>query len=246
MRRFCIAPTFLSISCPVCLFSELGMAQRKFAHCLGEFQFEYIGDAKTDDEKCIGECGFFFFFNSQSFITMETTTWNLCFWLFNYQKSQSGFFFLHLDRLCVWVRVTDWFSLFGFSFRWVFARVLLIPQKPRRSKGADGKNSQSEPAWIPWKIPLSVREPASLTLHLSLSLNGVVPAVRTLANCNLHHSFINAWLPFCQGILRYFKSHYRQRAWWAAGADRAPSRWMCVSLMPRQASCCTSGSPSQR
>ena len=31
------------------------MAQRKFAHCLGEFQFEYIGDAKTDDEKCIGE-----------------------------------------------------------------------------------------------------------------------------------------------------------------------------------------------
>ncbi|CAG11070.1 unnamed protein product [Tetraodon nigroviridis] len=34
---------------------ELGMAQRKFAHCLGEFQFEYIGDAKTDDEKCIDE-----------------------------------------------------------------------------------------------------------------------------------------------------------------------------------------------
>lgn len=110
--------------------------------------------------------------------------------------------FLHLACLCV--RVTDWFSLFGFSFRWVFARVLLIPQKPRRSKGADGKNSQSEPAWIPWKIPLSVREPASLTLHLSLSLNGVVPAVRTLANCNLHLSFISAWLPFCQGILRHF------------------------------------------
>lgn len=38
--------------------SELGMAQRKFAQCLGEFQFEYIGDAKTDDEKCIGKCGF--------------------------------------------------------------------------------------------------------------------------------------------------------------------------------------------
>uniref|UniRef100_A0A669DXW9 Rho GTPase activating protein 10 n=1 Tax=Oreochromis niloticus TaxID=8128 RepID=A0A669DXW9_ORENI len=32
---------------------QLGMAQRKFAQCLGEFQFEYIGDAKTDDEKCI-------------------------------------------------------------------------------------------------------------------------------------------------------------------------------------------------
>lgn len=35
------------------------MAQRKFAQCLGEFQFEYIGDAKTDDEKCIGKSGFF-------------------------------------------------------------------------------------------------------------------------------------------------------------------------------------------
>uniref|UniRef100_A0A7N8WLJ3 Rho GTPase activating protein 10 n=1 Tax=Mastacembelus armatus TaxID=205130 RepID=A0A7N8WLJ3_9TELE len=37
---------------------QLGMAQRKFAQCLGEFQFEYIGDAKTDDERCIGKCGF--------------------------------------------------------------------------------------------------------------------------------------------------------------------------------------------
>ncbi|XP_068177798.1 rho GTPase-activating protein 10 isoform X4 [Antennarius striatus] len=34
---------------------QLSMAQRKFAHCLGEFQFEYIGDAKTDDERCIDE-----------------------------------------------------------------------------------------------------------------------------------------------------------------------------------------------
>ncbi|KAM9314610.1 rho GTPase-activating protein 10 isoform 2-T2 [Pholidichthys leucotaenia] len=34
---------------------QLGLAQRKFARCLGEFQFEYIGDAKTDDEKCIDE-----------------------------------------------------------------------------------------------------------------------------------------------------------------------------------------------
>uniref|UniRef100_A0A8C9TAM3 Rho GTPase activating protein 10 n=1 Tax=Scleropages formosus TaxID=113540 RepID=A0A8C9TAM3_SCLFO len=33
---------------------QLGLAQRRFAECLGEFQFEYIGDAKTDDEKCIG------------------------------------------------------------------------------------------------------------------------------------------------------------------------------------------------
>uniref|UniRef100_A0A8C7VI32 Rho GTPase activating protein 10 n=1 Tax=Oncorhynchus mykiss TaxID=8022 RepID=A0A8C7VI32_ONCMY len=31
--------------------------RRKFAQSLGEFQFEYIGDAKTDDERCIGECG---------------------------------------------------------------------------------------------------------------------------------------------------------------------------------------------
>ncbi|KAM8841963.1 rho GTPase-activating protein 10 [Synchiropus picturatus] len=34
---------------------QLGAAQRKFAHCLGEFKFEYIGDAKTDDEICIDE-----------------------------------------------------------------------------------------------------------------------------------------------------------------------------------------------
>uniref|UniRef100_A0A8D0CI50 Rho GTPase activating protein 10 n=1 Tax=Scleropages formosus TaxID=113540 RepID=A0A8D0CI50_SCLFO len=34
---------------------QLGLAQRRFAECLGEFQFEYIGDAKTDDEKCIDE-----------------------------------------------------------------------------------------------------------------------------------------------------------------------------------------------
>lgn len=39
------------------VLSELGLAQRKFAQCLGEFHFEYIGDAKTDDEKCIGKCG---------------------------------------------------------------------------------------------------------------------------------------------------------------------------------------------
>ncbi|TTD47738.1 Rho GTPase-activating protein 10 [Bagarius yarrelli] len=34
-------------------FAELSQAQRKFAQCLKDFQFEYIGDAKTDDEKCI-------------------------------------------------------------------------------------------------------------------------------------------------------------------------------------------------
>uniref|UniRef100_A0A8C4RYW3 BAR domain-containing protein n=1 Tax=Erpetoichthys calabaricus TaxID=27687 RepID=A0A8C4RYW3_ERPCA len=30
-------------------------AQRKFAQSLSDFKFEYIGDAKTDDEKCIDE-----------------------------------------------------------------------------------------------------------------------------------------------------------------------------------------------
>uniref|UniRef100_A0A3B3T668 Uncharacterized protein n=1 Tax=Paramormyrops kingsleyae TaxID=1676925 RepID=A0A3B3T668_9TELE len=40
--------------CPICsCFAELGVAQRRFAECLGMFQFEYVGDAKTDDEKCI-------------------------------------------------------------------------------------------------------------------------------------------------------------------------------------------------
>uniref|UniRef100_A0A671KPH4 Rho GTPase activating protein 10 n=1 Tax=Sinocyclocheilus anshuiensis TaxID=1608454 RepID=A0A671KPH4_9TELE len=39
---------------------QLSLAQKKFAQCLGEFKFEYIGDAKTDDEKCIGEFLFFF------------------------------------------------------------------------------------------------------------------------------------------------------------------------------------------
>ncbi|XP_047668507.1 rho GTPase-activating protein 10 isoform X2 [Tachysurus fulvidraco] len=34
---------------------QLSQAQRKFAQCLKDFQFEYIGDAKTDDEKCIDE-----------------------------------------------------------------------------------------------------------------------------------------------------------------------------------------------
>lgn len=55
-------------------------------------------------------------------------------------------------RLCVCERVRQkmhllhvWFSF----FRWFFARVLLIPQKSRRPKRADGENNQSEPAWKP-------------------------------------------------------------------------------------------------
>lgn len=173
------------------------MAQRKFAHCLGEFQFEYIGDAKTDDEKCIGRCGL----STLSFVPMKATTLNLCFWVFNYQKRESGFC-LHLCVLgdclceCMWVRVTDWSSLF-FFFRWVFARVLLIPQKLRRSKGADGKNSQSKPAWMPWKIPLSVCARACLFDPPSVCEWGSTSSAYT-SRLHLHLSFINAWLPFLE------------------------------------------------
>ncbi|XP_029460144.1 rho GTPase-activating protein 10 isoform X2 [Rhinatrema bivittatum] len=34
-------------------FSDLSAAQRKFAHSLRDFKFEFIGDAETDDERCI-------------------------------------------------------------------------------------------------------------------------------------------------------------------------------------------------
>lgn len=34
----------------------LSAAQRKFAHSLRDFKFEFIGDAETDDERCIGGC----------------------------------------------------------------------------------------------------------------------------------------------------------------------------------------------
>uniref|UniRef100_A0A672Z0U1 Rho GTPase activating protein 10 n=1 Tax=Sphaeramia orbicularis TaxID=375764 RepID=A0A672Z0U1_9TELE len=62
---------------------QLGMAQRKFAQCLGEFQFEYIGDAKTDDERCIGKCGF-------SFITFWNITETLMKPLEKFRKEQLG------------------------------------------------------------------------------------------------------------------------------------------------------------
>lgn len=35
----------------------LSAAQRKFAHSLRDFKFEFIGDAETDDERCIGKEG---------------------------------------------------------------------------------------------------------------------------------------------------------------------------------------------
>ncbi|XP_035272441.1 rho GTPase-activating protein 10-like isoform X1 [Anguilla anguilla] len=34
---------------------QMALAQRKFANSLADFHFEYIGDAKTDDERCIDE-----------------------------------------------------------------------------------------------------------------------------------------------------------------------------------------------
>ena len=36
------------------VFPGLSAAQRKFAHSLRDFKFEFIGDAETDDERCIG------------------------------------------------------------------------------------------------------------------------------------------------------------------------------------------------
>uniref|UniRef100_A0A8C1I7Z1 Rho GTPase activating protein 10 n=1 Tax=Cyprinus carpio TaxID=7962 RepID=A0A8C1I7Z1_CYPCA len=58
---------------------QLSLAQKKFAQCLGEFKFEYIGDDKTDDEKCIGE--FFFspdiFICARAYICLYFNTWLL-------------------------------------------------------------------------------------------------------------------------------------------------------------------------
>uniref|UniRef100_A0A673I3V3 Rho GTPase-activating protein 10-like n=1 Tax=Sinocyclocheilus rhinocerous TaxID=307959 RepID=A0A673I3V3_9TELE len=51
---------------------QLSLAQKKFAQCLGEFKFEYIGDAKTDDEKCIGEF-FFAYFHLSTCIHLNIT-----------------------------------------------------------------------------------------------------------------------------------------------------------------------------
>uniref|UniRef100_A0A667XU65 Rho GTPase activating protein 10 n=1 Tax=Myripristis murdjan TaxID=586833 RepID=A0A667XU65_9TELE len=61
---------------------QLGMAQRKFAQCLGEFQFEYIGDAKTDDERCIDESlqefsSFLKNLEDQRELMVSITSWDL-------------------------------------------------------------------------------------------------------------------------------------------------------------------------
>uniref|UniRef100_A0A8C1Z7R3 Rho GTPase-activating protein 10 n=1 Tax=Cyprinus carpio TaxID=7962 RepID=A0A8C1Z7R3_CYPCA len=67
---------------------QLSLAQKKFAQCLGEFKFEYIGDDKTDDEKCIGE----FFFSPDIFICarMRNITETLMKPLEKFRKDQLG------------------------------------------------------------------------------------------------------------------------------------------------------------
>lgn len=51
----CISVELLTNSCCDFVFLiDLSAAQRKFAHSLREFKFEFIGDAETDDERCIG------------------------------------------------------------------------------------------------------------------------------------------------------------------------------------------------
>ena len=60
----------------LCPLLELGMAQRKFAQCLGEFQFEYIGDAKTDDEKCIGKFFLYSFLPAKQYFVWFPPTQN--------------------------------------------------------------------------------------------------------------------------------------------------------------------------
>uniref|UniRef100_A0A8C9TC28 Rho GTPase activating protein 10 n=1 Tax=Scleropages formosus TaxID=113540 RepID=A0A8C9TC28_SCLFO len=68
---------------------QLGLAQRKFAQCLGEFQFEYIGDARTDDEKCIASViGLWRFL--ALFIQMRNITETLMKPLEKFRKEQLG------------------------------------------------------------------------------------------------------------------------------------------------------------
>uniref|UniRef100_A0A8C9RWK6 Rho GTPase-activating protein 10 n=1 Tax=Scleropages formosus TaxID=113540 RepID=A0A8C9RWK6_SCLFO len=70
---------------------QLGLAQRKFAQCLGEFQFEYIGDARTDDEKCIGESSVIGLWRFLAlFIQMRNITETLMKPLEKFRKEQLG------------------------------------------------------------------------------------------------------------------------------------------------------------
>lgn len=60
-----------------------------------------------------------------------------------------GFFSSLLLFQIFWcVRLKSGFVLFH---RWLFARVFLIPQEPRRPKRVDGEKNQSEPVWKPRK-----------------------------------------------------------------------------------------------
>ncbi|KAF5902160.1 rho GTPase-activating protein 10 isoform X1, partial [Clarias magur] len=74
---------------------QLSQAQRKFAQCLGEFRFEYIGDAKTDDEKCIDESlqefsAFLRNLEDQRELMMENITETLMKPLEKFRKEQLG------------------------------------------------------------------------------------------------------------------------------------------------------------
>uniref|UniRef100_A0A671KPP3 Rho GTPase-activating protein 10-like n=1 Tax=Sinocyclocheilus anshuiensis TaxID=1608454 RepID=A0A671KPP3_9TELE len=69
---------------------QLSLAQKKFAQCLGEFKFEYIGDAKTDDEKCIGEFFYFIFYFLHIFICMRNITETLMKPLEKFRKEHLG------------------------------------------------------------------------------------------------------------------------------------------------------------
>lgn len=42
-------------TCAFFFLADLSAAQRKFAHSLRDFKFEFIGDAETDDERYIGK-----------------------------------------------------------------------------------------------------------------------------------------------------------------------------------------------
>lgn len=67
-------------------------------------------------------------------------------------------FFIFLSLLLLFQVVLCEATNFDFVpfHRWLFARVFLIPQEPRRPKRVDGENNQSEPAWKPRKKPVSV------------------------------------------------------------------------------------------
>lgn len=107
MRRFCIASAFLSILCPSRLL--VFRARHGTAEVCPLSRRVSVRVHRWRKDGWWKMYRWVWVFNSQSFITMETTTLNLCFCLFNYQKSKSGFFF------CTWfVYVCKWEWQIGF------------------------------------------------------------------------------------------------------------------------------------